>query len=106
MGIHSFLDAVMDPAVMQITLVDAPAVLGWVKWREVDAKYGLGLIAGGLTLSMNSGFIPRQPVEPLAHLLLGAMGEAAMVIANADDPAGAREEVEPPLIALVEGLSR
>jgi AcrR family transcriptional regulator len=104
-GIRSFLDAVMDPAVMQITLVDAPAVLGWVKWREIDAKYGLGLITAGLTLSMDAGFIPRQPVEPLAHLLLGAMGEAAMVIANSDDPAAARGDVEPPLIALLEGLS-
>jgi AcrR family transcriptional regulator len=101
-GIRSFLDAVMDPAVMQITLTDAPAVLGWAKWREIDAKYGLGLITAGLNLSMETGFIPRQPIEPLAHLLLGAMGEAAMLIANG----ASRAEVEPPLIALVEGLSR
>jgi AcrR family transcriptional regulator len=100
-GISSFLDAVMDPAVMQITLTDAPSVLGWAKWREIDAKYGLGLITGGLELSMESGYIARRPVEPLAHLLLGAMGEAAMMIANGSS----REEVEPPLIALVEGLS-
>jgi AcrR family transcriptional regulator len=101
-GISAFLDAVMDPAVMQITLTDAPSVLGWAKWREIDAKYGLGLITAGLNLSMETGFIPRQPVDPLAHLLLGAMGEAAMLIANG----ASREEVEPPLIALVEGLSR
>jgi AcrR family transcriptional regulator len=100
-GIRSFLDAVSDPAVMRITLTDAPAVLGWAKWREVDAKHGLGLVTAGLNLSMETGFIPRQPVEPLAHLLLGAMGEAAMLIANG----ASRDEVEPPLIALLEGLS-
>lgn len=100
-GIRSFLDAVMDPAVMRITLMDAPSVLGWAEWREIDAKYGLGLITGGLELSMQTGYIPRQPVEPLAHLLLGAMGEAAMLSANGV----AREEVESALIALVEGLS-
>jgi AcrR family transcriptional regulator len=100
-GISAFLDAVMDPAVMQIALTDAPSVLGWAKWREIDAKYGMGLIRAGLELSMHTGFIPRQPVEPLAHLLLGAMGEAAMMIAGG----ASRDEVEPPLIALVEGLS-
>jgi hypothetical protein len=32
------------------------------------------------------------------------MSEAAMVIVNADDPAAAREEIEPPLVALLDGL--
>jgi hypothetical protein len=36
--------------------------------------------------------------------MLGALGEVAMVIANADDPQAARDEVEPPLLALLEGL--
>jgi hypothetical protein len=35
---------------------------------------------------------------------MGAMSEAALVIANADDPQAARDEVEPPLLALFEGL--
>jgi AcrR family transcriptional regulator len=99
-GIRGFLDAVAEPAVMRIALTDAPAVLGWAEWREIDAKYGLGLVTGALELWMETGYLPRQPVEPLAHLLLGAMGEAAMLIANGSS----REEVEPPLIALVEGL--
>jgi AcrR family transcriptional regulator len=103
-GVRSFLDACMDPAVMQIALMDAPAVLGWQEWRAIDAKYGLGLVTGGLTLAMEAGMISRRPVEPLAHIVLGGMGEAAMLIASADDPAAARREVEEPLIALIEGL--
>jgi AcrR family transcriptional regulator len=103
-GIRSFLDACTDPAVMQIALVDAPTVLGWQEWREIDAKYGLGLVTAGLTLAMEGGVIARQPVEPLAHILLGGLGEAAMLIASAEDTAAARREVEGPLIALIEGL--
>ena len=103
-GIRSFLDACTDPAVMQIALTDAPAVLGWREWREIDAKHGLGLVTAGLTLAMESGMIARRPVDPLAHILLGGLGEAAMMIASAEDPSAARREVEEPLIALVEGL--
>jgi AcrR family transcriptional regulator len=105
-GVRAFLDACTDPAIMRISLMDAPAVLGWAEWREIDARYGLGLVSFGLQNAIDRGVLAPRPVRPLAHLLMGAMAEAAMVIANADDPAAAREEVEPPLIALVEGLGQ
>ena len=42
---------------------------------------------------MNAGLIDRQPVRPLAHLLLGAIDEGAMLIARAHDGGKTREEV-------------
>jgi AcrR family transcriptional regulator len=106
MGVRGFLDQCMDPALARIALVDAPSVLGWAEWRSVDEKYGLGLVMAGLEGAVAAGAIPQQPVKPLAHLILGALGEAGMLIANADDPKAAREQVEPPLLALLEGLRR
>jgi AcrR family transcriptional regulator len=103
-GVRAFLDACMDPAVMRISLLDAPAVLGWAQWREIDARYGLGLVSFGLQNAIDRGTLRPQPVRPLAHLMMGAMAEAAMVIANAVEPDRARAEVEPPLLALLEGL--
>jgi AcrR family transcriptional regulator len=103
-GVRAFLDHCLDPALARVALVDAPSVLGWAEWRAVDAKYGLGLVMAGLQGAMAAGAIREQPVKPLAHLLLGALGEAGMLIANADDPRAARAEVEPPLLALLEGL--
>jgi AcrR family transcriptional regulator len=103
-GVRSFLDACTDPALARIVLLEAPSVLGWAEWREIDERYGLGLVMGGLQAAMDAGALREQPVKPLAHLVLGALGEAAMVIANAEDPQAARAEVEPPLLALLEGL--
>jgi AcrR family transcriptional regulator len=103
-GVRAFLDACTDPAVIQISLLDAPAVLGWHEWREIDERYVLGLITFGLQNAMDNGVLPAQEVRPLAHLVLGAMTEAALVIANADDHDAARREVEPPLLALLDGL--
>jgi AcrR family transcriptional regulator len=103
-GVRAFLDACTDPALMQISLLDAPAVLGWAEWREIDERYGLGLVSAGLENAMAAGLFPRQEVRPLAHLMLGALGEAAMVIANAPDPAAAREEIERSLLVLLGGL--
>jgi len=53
---------------------------------------------------MEAGVLARQELRPLSHLLLAALGEAACLIANSDDPKAARKDVEPPLMSLLEGL--
>jgi hypothetical protein len=53
---------------------------------------------------MDAGVLQRQDVRPLAHLVLGALGEAAFLIGEAADPRQARKEVEPALLSLLEGL--
>lgn len=103
-GVTAFLDACTDPPFIQIALQDAPTVLGWTTWREIDERYGLGLVSAGLSAAMDAGVVRRQPVRPLAHLMLGALGEAALFIANADDPAAARRQIEPALLAVLNGL--
>ena len=92
-GAEAFLDACLDPAVQRITLLDAPAVLGWQQWREIGARYGLGLVQGALQAAMDEGLITRQPVTPLAHVMLGALDEAAMLVAQSSDEGRTREEV-------------
>ena len=103
-GAELFLDLCLEPEVQQIALLDAPAVLGWEKWREIGMRYGLGLIAGLLTAGMESGEIRRQPVDPLAHALLGALDEVAMLVARAKDPAKARAEAGETLAGLISSL--
>src|SRR5437868_858718 len=56
------------------------------------------------TAGMDAGAIQRQPVRALAHVLLGALDEAVLLLARADDPASAREEVAGVLDALIEGM--
>jgi AcrR family transcriptional regulator len=103
-GVRAFLDACTDPALARISLLDAPSVLGWSEWREIDARYGMGLVRMGLEAAMEQGALPRQDPEPLAHLLLAALGEAGLLIANAADPQAARRRVEEPLTSLLSGL--
>jgi len=105
-GGQLFLDLCGERDIQRIALLDAPAVLGWEEWREIDARYGLGLIEAGLAQAMESGALPRQPVKPLAHMLLGALTEAAMLIATAEEPAVVRAEVGESVDRLLEGLRR
>jgi len=91
-GAHIFLEACAEPEVERIILLDAPAVLGWEVWRDLAARYGLGLVQFALQSAMDAGAIIAQPVEPLAHVLVGALDECALYVARADDPAAAREQ--------------
>jgi AcrR family transcriptional regulator len=84
-GAAAFLEACRRPEVQRITLIDAPSVLGWERWREIGLKYGFGLIEEVLKAGMEQGVIEPQPVRPMTHLLLGAMDEAAMLVARSDD---------------------
>ncbi|MDQ3645167.1 MAG: TetR/AcrR family transcriptional regulator [Actinomycetota bacterium] len=103
-GARRFLDLCMEPEWTRIPLMDAPSVLGWAEWREIDQRYGLGIVTTGLTLAMDAGALRRQPVPPLAHILLASMGEAALMIASAESPKTVRAEVEAALVGLIEAL--
>jgi AcrR family transcriptional regulator len=100
----AFLDACLEPAVQRIALVDAPSVLGLAAWREIEETYGLALVRMGLQSVMEAGLIEEQPLEPLAHLVLGAMTEAGLLIARAEDRKAARAEVGQSVERLLAGL--
>lgn len=90
-GCNAWLEISREPAVRQIVLVDAPAVLGWQKWREIDARYGFGLLKGSLKAAAAAGRLRPELVDILAHVLLAAVLEIALVMARANDRAAARE---------------
>lgn len=104
-GAEMFLQACTEPEAQRIALLDGPSVLGWDRWREIAAEHGLGLIEATLRAAIEAGAIPEQPVRPLAHVLIGALDEAAMLVARAEDPERMREEVGRTLDSLLAGLS-
>lgn len=103
-GVHAWLDACGDPVLRQISLVDAPSVLGWEEWREIGNRHALGLVTAALQGAMDGGALRPADVEPLAHLVLAALAEAAMLVATADDPVATREQVEATVVGLLSGL--
>lgn len=85
-NINLFLEAATTREVQQIILIDGPAVLGWANWRQLERLYGLGAIELGVLDGIDAGFIRPQDPCPLAHLILSIIHEAALMVANADEP--------------------
>jgi AcrR family transcriptional regulator len=103
-AVDAWLEVSGDPEVRQLVLLDAPSVLGWAAFRDVAQRYSLGMTEQLLTEAIRAGQLPRQPVRPLAHVLIGALDEAAMAIATADDPKRARRETEEVLHRLIDAM--
>lgn len=82
---RAFFEASLDPGVQRITLIDAPAALGWDGMREVEDRYSMALIVTGLKTAIEDGLIAKRPVEPLAHLIFGATCEGVMLVARSED---------------------
>jgi AcrR family transcriptional regulator len=105
LGAATWLDACSEPEVQRIVLIEAPAVLGWERWRTISLRYGMGLVHSLVDYAISVGRLPAQPAEPLSHVLIGALDEAALYLAQADDPARARQEVGAVIERLIESLA-
>jgi len=103
-AIDAFLDACLDPTLRRIILQEGPAVLGWTTWHEIDSQYAFGAVSAGLQLAMDSGELDRQPVEPLAHLVVGSIMQAGMVVARAEDQKAESAAMGRALHRLLDGL--
>ncbi|MCK1651777.1 TetR/AcrR family transcriptional regulator [Bradyrhizobium sp. 149] len=103
-GTEHYFAATANGPTGQIILRDGPAVLGWERWREIDAKHFGGKLPRAIAAAMEAGLIARQPVEPLARLLLGAVTEAAVACAGRADIARAGAEYARAFRSLVEAL--
>ncbi len=92
-GTQAFLNACLDPAVRRIYLIDAPAVLGWHRWREIDAPHGVRSLREGVAAVLAARPDSGLAIEPVTFLLSGAFNEAALWIAEAKDEKAARKEM-------------
>ncbi|HWU22810.1 MAG TPA: TetR/AcrR family transcriptional regulator [Nocardioides sp.] len=103
-NIDAWLATCAEPEFHRIALIEAPAALGWERWREVGLRYGVGLVESALRSLIDAGLVADRPVRPLAHVLVGALDEAALYCAQAEDRVRATAEVCDALLAVLTGL--
>jgi AcrR family transcriptional regulator len=95
-GVRTSLDFAEQQDFHRIVFIEAPAVFGEEKWREVDSRLGLKTVMAGTRALIAAGLVAEQPVKPIAILLMGAMNAAGFALA--------RGEVEIDKDALVHAL--
>jgi AcrR family transcriptional regulator len=95
-----------DPVIQRVVLVDAPSVLGWERWRDMDGGRTLGTLRAMLQAVSDSGRLPSALVNPFSHMILAALDEIVLVVARAPDAAAAVAEGRMAVEALLDRLLR
>lgn len=101
---RTYIEIHTDPAVERIVLRDARAVLNPDAWRRVDGEWGAVMFRGAFRRAMNRGVFVRLPLNALAMIVTGALAEACLLVADAEDPEMARTEALSVVLRLLEGL--
>ena len=104
-GCTTWLQMALDPAVQRIALLDPPAVVGWSRWREIDEQHVLGGLRATLRQIAAEGRLPATEVDVLAHMVLAAVSEAALLIAGAEDGERALADGQAALDILIDRLT-
>ncbi len=103
-GLLAWLDVLeADPHARRI-LTEAPAILGWTRWRELETT--VDVVRAVVADLVGAGVIREVPIDATAQVFFGAIVEGAMLIAHGDDPAAERRQVEAALLAMMDGLRR
>lgn len=103
-GCAAWLEMALDPPLQRIGLIDAPAVVGWTRWRELDERYSLGALRANLRQIADEGRLPAEQVDVFAHMVIASVTEAALMIARSDDPQAALGPARAAVDALIDGL--
>ena len=98
-----YLLAASEPEVRRVLLIDGPAVIGWRRWREIDDRY-FGAGARQAVAWLLGTAASEAEVAATTHLVMGAVMEAALVCATADDPAASARELASALGRMLGGL--
>jgi AcrR family transcriptional regulator len=76
-GCDAWMDYMARADARRILVIEAPTVLGWERWNEMDAE-GFAHLVDGVREAMDAGKLTPMPAEDLAVLLNGAMNFGVM----------------------------
>jgi hypothetical protein len=85
-GCETWLMFMAQPKAHRILIVDAPSVLGWSGWQEMDRRHGYTTLVEGVLAAQIDGLLPASiPDQRLAQFLNGAMNQAVLAIGTEPD---------------------
>jgi AcrR family transcriptional regulator len=102
-GTLRYLTSIAGDKFRQVLLIDGPAVLGWEKWREIDARYFGGAMQAPMDRKQLARLSPRE-LDAIGHLVAGAISEAALVCATSAHRARAARDFTSALLRMLAPL--
>ena len=103
-GLGAFFDAALRPENRRIVFEEAPAALGWLRWRELEQRYMMGVLRGALRALHDARLIDAEPLDLVAPVVFGAVAEAAQMAARERDGKAAQRAAKRLILQLLRAL--
>jgi len=103
-GVDIYLKECSEPDFRRIALEEAPAALGWFRWKQIEERYFLGLVTAALDDVARRGDLDIPAGDLAARMLLAAMTEAGLAVAAAARPTAERRRAAALVMRLLGGL--
>lgn len=103
-GIEAFFDSAASAETRQIVFIDAPRVIGPAEWRAIETKYAFGMMQAGVAALIAEGRMKPLAPDIAASVLLGALIEAANLLAHEKGSLEARLNARRVIEAILSGL--
>jgi AcrR family transcriptional regulator len=97
---RAFLELCRDPEFRQIVLIDSPIVLGRERWAESSVSKTAGALLRRQTAAGS-----HEAGELATRMLVAALAEAALTIAESDDPERLSGEADEIVVRLLGALA-
>lgn len=94
---RAFLDLCDDPAFRRIVLIDSPNILGRDQWSDSSVYTKASSLVGAV---QRRGAVNKFRHALVNRVMMGAMAEAALMVAEAEDIPMAKREAERLIMAL------
>lgn len=105
-GLLTFLQRCLDPGFQRIVMLDGPAVLGWDAARSIEYEHTLRVLREGLRTAAEEGRLIDGDLDARSQLVFGAVCQAGLYLARAEEPARAYDEVVAEALRLLTSLAR
>jgi AcrR family transcriptional regulator len=76
-GVDRFLEACAEAQFRRIVLEEAPAALGWSRWKEVEERYFLAMVSAAFEGLSEDGLIDVPPGMVAPRMFLAALSPPA-----------------------------
>lgn len=93
-GWLSALDVAPEAGIQRLML-EAPSVLGYQRWQQIDDEHFMPAVVASLAHLHHKGLLDTEPSPELTRVLLSISNALLTLIAQQDDPATARHEIIP-----------
>lgn len=93
-GWLAFIEVAPEPGIQRLML-EAPAILGYKRWQEIDDEHNLPGITSSLEHLQSKGELTFEATRDLARALLAISNALGTLVSQDDDPARARIAVIP-----------